>query len=32
VLDTTTGKEKHLVGGELGCLAPFDLAVAESAR
>jgi Tol biopolymer transport system component len=25
VLDTTTGKEKHLVGGELGCLAPFDL-------
>jgi len=25
VLDTTTGKDKHLVGGELGCLAPFDL-------
>ena len=25
VLDTTTGKDKHILGGELGCLAPFDL-------
>jgi dipeptidyl aminopeptidase/acylaminoacyl peptidase len=25
VLDTTTGKGKHILGGELGCLAPFDL-------
>ena len=25
VLDTTTGKDKHMLGGELGCLAPFDL-------
>jgi hypothetical protein len=25
VLDTTTGKDKHILGGEVGCLAPFDL-------
>src|SRR5215208_1571312 len=25
VLDTTTGKDKHIPSGELGCLAPFDL-------
>jgi len=25
VLDTTTGKAKHILGGELGCLAPSDV-------
>ena len=25
VLDTTTGKDKHILGGDVGCLAPFDL-------
>jgi WD40 repeat protein len=25
VLDTTSGKDKHILGGELGCVAPFDL-------
>lgn len=25
VLDTTSGQDKHVLGGELGCLAPFDL-------
>jgi WD40 repeat protein len=25
VLDTTSGKDKHILGGELGCLAPIDL-------
>jgi dipeptidyl aminopeptidase/acylaminoacyl peptidase len=25
VLDTTTGKDTHILGGDLGCVAPFDL-------
>lgn len=25
VLDTKTGKDKHIPSGELGCIAPFDL-------
>jgi dipeptidyl aminopeptidase/acylaminoacyl peptidase len=25
VLDTRTGTDKHILGGDLGCLAPFDL-------
>jgi WD40-like Beta Propeller Repeat len=25
VLDTSSGKDKHILGGELGCLAPIDL-------